>query len=50
MIGDKRTTIRIPPNINNDINKTIKKRGITKSDLIRFAISDYLYGKTGELE
>jgi Arc/MetJ-type ribon-helix-helix transcriptional regulator len=46
MIGNNRTTIRLPPNIEKDINRAIKKRGITKSDLIRFAISDYLYGET----
>jgi metal-responsive CopG/Arc/MetJ family transcriptional regulator len=45
MIGNKRISVRIPKNILGDMDKKIKQKGMSRSDLVRFALSDYLYGE-----
>ena len=38
-------TISLPPSMSDELDKVTKEEGITRSDVARVAISDYLYTK-----
>jgi len=44
MIGNERISVRIPKNLINDMDKKIKQKECNRSDFVRMAISEYMYG------
>ncbi len=39
----KSLTISLPENLKNDVDKITKEEGVTRSDIIRESLKDYIY-------